>query len=186
MASFGVGMAFFGLFKSKSERGQEALATEAKLTRAYDMGRRTSATVTQLIDTFYDEKVLPVCKNVADACNNDFERHHHDETTDDAMALCVNFGAQLKDLKQNAVDGVWDALGDWKYQLIEIGIKDDFDRYIAAKFDPVFEILDKNAREQMAYCAARISGHITDEMHAMTPDELKDFVARRDAGTSRR
>jgi|SRR5580692_2803771 hypothetical protein len=131
-------------------------------------------------------KVLPVCKNVADACNNDFERHHHDETTDDAMALCVNFGAQLKDLKQNAVDGVWDALGDWKYQLIEIGIKDDFDRYIAAKFDPVFEILDKNAREQMAYCAARISGHITDEMHAMTPDELKDFVARRDAGTSRR
>ena len=131
-------------------------------------------------------KVLPVCKNVADACNNDFDRHHHDETTDDAMALCVNFGAQLKDLKQNAVDGVWDALGDWKYQLIEIGIKDDFDRYIAAKFDPVFEILDKNAREQMAYCAARISGHITDEMHAMTPDELKDFVARRDAGTSRR
>jgi hypothetical protein len=175
-------MAFFGLFKSKSERDQEARATEAKLTRAHDLGRRASATVTKIIDTFYDQKVLPVCKNVAEACNNDFERHHHDETIDDAMALYVNFGAQLKDLKQSAVDGVWDTLGDWKYQLIEIGMKEDFDRYIAAKFDPIFEIVDKNATEQMAYCAARISGHITDAMHAMTPDELKEFVARRDAG----
>lgn len=175
-------MAFFGIFKSKSERDQEARDTEAKLARAHDLGRQMSVTVTNIIDTFYDEKVLPVCKNVVRACNNDLEQHHHDETTDDAMALCINFGAQLNDFKRSAVNGVWDTLGDWKYQLIEMGMKEDFDRYIAAKFDPIFEAVEKNATEQMAYCAARISGHITDEMHEMTPDELNEFIARRDAG----
>lgn len=166
-------MAFFGLFKSKAERDQEGRAEEAKLTRAHDMGRRMSQTVTQLIDTFFDEKVRPVVITVNKALVDDLETHHHDKTTDDAMDLVVDYKDRLKELKRTAVDGIWDSLGEWKYTLINMGMKGDFDRYIAHKLDPVWETLSKNATEQMAYCVARITGHITDEMHATTLDELK-------------
>ena len=61
---------------------------------------------------------------------------------------------------------------------MEAGLKEDFDRYIAHKFDPVWDEMKKNAAVQMAYCAARIAGHVTDEMHAMNPDELNKYIAR--------
>jgi hypothetical protein len=172
-------MAFFGLFKSKAEQDQEERAEEAKLTRAHDMGRQMSETVTQLIDIFFDEKVRPVVIKVNKALVHDLETHHHDKTMDDAMDLVVDYEDRLKDLKQTAIDGIWDSLGEWKYALIKTGMKDDFDRYIAHRLDPVWETLSTNATEQMAYCAARITGHITDEMHAMTPAELKEYVERR-------
>ena len=172
-------MAFFGLFKSKAEWDQEGRAEEAKLTRAHDMGRQMSETVTQLIDTFFDEKVSPVVINVNKALVHDLETHHHDKTMDDAMGLVVDYEDRLKDLKQTVIDGIWNSLGEWKYAAISMGMKDDFDRYIAHKLDPVWETLSKNATEQMAYCAARITGRITDEMHAMTPDELEEYVSSR-------
>jgi hypothetical protein len=171
-------MAFFGLFKSRVEREADKRAEDAKLARAYDLGRRTSDTVIKLIDAFFDEKVVPVARNVNSAFERQMEGYHHDGYTQDAMAMFVDYSAKLKDLKQNAVDGTWDSLGEWKYLLIKEGTKADFDRYIAHKYDPVWKELDDNASAQMAYCAARISGHITDEMHAMTPDELKEYMAR--------
>lgn len=172
-------MAFFGLFRSRAERDQGGRAEEAELTRAHDMGRQMTQTVTQLIDTFFDEKVRPVVINVNKALVHDLEAHHHDKTTDGLMSLLVDYEDRLKGLKQAAVDGIWESLGEWKYQLIRVGVKDDFDRYIAHKLDPIWETLSKHATEQGAYCAARITGHITDETHAMTPDELKEYVQRR-------
>ena len=111
-------MALFGLFKSKAERDQERRAEEAKLTRAHDLGRRTSETVTQLIDKFFDEKVSPVAIKVNKALVHDLETHHHDKTVDDAMDLVVDYQERLKNLKQAAIDGIWDSLGEWKYALI--------------------------------------------------------------------
>jgi hypothetical protein len=177
-------MAFFGLLKTKAQREQEKRDQEAKLTRAHDMGRQMSETVTQLIDSFFDEKIMPVAISVNKALVHDLEIHHHDETTDEAMDLVVDYGNRLKDLRQRAIDGIWDNLGEWKYALIKMDMKDDFDRYIAHKLNPVWEELSKNATEQMAYCAARITGHITDEMHAMTPEELKEYVERKKAKKS--
>jgi hypothetical protein len=175
-------VALFRLFKSKAERDQERRAEEAKLTRAHDLGRRTSETVTQLIDKFFDEKVSPVAIKVNKALVHDLETHHHDKTVDDAMDLVVDYQERLKNLKQAAIDGIWDSLGEWKYALINTGMKDDFDRYIAHKLNPLWETLSKNATGEMAYCATRITGHITDEMHAMTPDELREYVERRKTG----
>jgi hypothetical protein len=183
--AWGVAMAFFGLFKSTSERDQETRETEAKLTRAHDMGRQISQTVTEAIDTFFDEKIMPVAANVNNAMIDELETHHHDETVDEAMNVVVDYGNRLKELKQRAIDGIWDNLGEWKSALIKMEMKEDFDRYIAHKLDPLWEELSENATAQLAYCVARITGHMTDEMHAMTPDELKDFVARRDADKSR-
>ncbi|WP_100177262.1 hypothetical protein [Bradyrhizobium nitroreducens] len=87
-------------------------------------------------------------------------------------------GNRLKELKQRASEGIWDSLSEWKSLIAQMGTKEDFDRYIAHKLDPVWEELNKNATEQLAYCVARISGHITDEMHAMSPDKLREFVER--------
>jgi len=171
-------MAFFGVFKSKAEKDREQRAEQAKLARAYDMGRRTVETVIPLIDAFFDEKVVPVARNINQTFDRAMEGRHHDTTTDEAMALLVDYQDKLKGLKQAAFEGVWDSLGEWKYALIEAGDKEDFDRYIVHKFDPVWETLSNNAVEQMAYCAARITGHITDEMHAMTPDEFREYVSR--------
>jgi hypothetical protein len=141
-------MAFFGLFKSKAERDQEERVEEAKLTRAHDMGRQMSETVTQLIDSFFDEKVMSVAINVNKALEHDLEAHQHDRTTDDAMNLVVDYGERMKELKQRAIEGIWDSLGEWKYALIRMGMKDDFDRYIEHKLDPVWETLSKNARSK--------------------------------------
>jgi hypothetical protein len=172
-------MAFFGLLKSKAQREQEARDQEAKLASAHDMERKISQTVTQAIDAFYDEKIMPVAVNVNKALAYDLELHHHDETTDDAMNSIVDYGNRLRDLKQAAIDGIWNNLGEWKSAIVKMDMKEDFDRYIAHKIDPLWEELSKNATEQMAYCATRITGHITDEMHAMTPDELQEYVKRR-------
>lgn len=168
-------MALFGFLKSKAQREQEAQDKE-KLTRAHEMGRQMSAAITQHIDTFFDEKIMPVAVNVNKALVNQLEEHHHDETTNEAMDVVVDYGNRLKELKQRASEGIWDSLSEWKSLIAQMGTKEDFDRYIAHKLDPVWEELNKNATEQLAYCVARISGHITDEMHAMSPDELREFV----------
>jgi hypothetical protein len=172
-------MALFGLLKSKAEREQKARNQEAKLAHARDMGRQLSQNVTQLIDAFFDEKIMPVAIRVNKAVVHDLEAHHHDATTDEAMDLVADYRNRLEELKRTAVDGIWDSLGEWKSALIKMDMKEDFDRYIAHKLDPVWQELSKNATEQMAYCVARITGHITDEMHAMTPDELREYVKGR-------
>jgi hypothetical protein len=174
-------MAFFGLFETAAEKEQKQRTKDAQLERATDLGRRMSQTVVGLIDTFFDEKVMPLAIKANADLVHDMETHHHDATTDEAMNLLVTYRENLEVLKENAVTDVWDVLGEWKYNLMEAGLKGEFDRYIAQKFDPVWETSKTIATEQMAYCAARITGHVTDEMHAMTPDELKEYVRSRDS-----
>jgi hypothetical protein len=147
------GMSYLSRSKAEQKRQNRAL----ELARAYDMGRLASDTVTKLVDSFFEEKVVPVARKIDSAFERQMERHHHDRNTDDAMALRINHSARLKELKRHALNGVWHSLSKWKHTLVEAGMKESFDLYIAHKFDPIWDELEKNATEQMTYCAARIA-----------------------------
>jgi hypothetical protein len=42
----------------------------------------------------------------------------------------------------------------------------------------LWEAIETAASQESVYALARLTGHITDEMHAMTPDEFREYVAR--------
>ena len=158
---------------SRSKAGRKKQNRALELARAYDMGRLASDTVTKLVDTFFEDKVVPVARKTNAAFERQMQRHYRDSNTDDAMALRIDYSARLKELKRHALNGVWHSLVKWKHTLVQAEMKDDLDRYIAHKFDPLWDELEKNATEQMTYCAVRIAEHANDET---TPDEIEEFI----------
>jgi hypothetical protein len=159
------------LFRSKATRETEARVEEAKVARAYDTGRQMANTIFSVIDAFHDEKFIPVAKEFKNTFNAAMATHHKDTTIAGAMELLRRVDSDIENLKAEAFEGVWNELGEWKYLSIEMGSKEDFDRYINQKFNAIGAALSKNATENTAYCLARISGHITDQMHGLTPEE---------------
>jgi hypothetical protein len=156
------------LFKSKAARETELREEQAKLARAEDMGRQTAQTVTALIDAFRDEKVTPVARNMLSAFKQAIESHHKDATSEAAIAVLADFKGKLERLRQDAFFGLWDSLGESKYTFIKTGLKDDYDHYINEKFGAVWTATNELAVGETSHCVLRISGHITDEMHAAT------------------
>ena len=162
---------------SKTGRVQRKGADALQIARAYDAGRQASEAVMKLVDTYFEEKVVPVARNMIEAFEQQMERHHHDKNTDDAMALRLDYSVRLKDLRRHSLKGVWHSLSRWEQILTQGNMKDELDYYIAHKFDPVWDELENRATERMTYCAARIAGHITDDMHASSLGSIKSYFA---------
>jgi hypothetical protein len=153
------------LLGPKPQLVERKAAHALRIARAHDAGRQAGEAVMKLVDTYFDDKVVPVARSVNEAFEQQMQRHHHDKNTDDAMALRIDYSVRLKDLKRHAVLGVWQSLSKWKQILAEANMKEELDYYIACKFGPIWDELEKKATERMTYCAARIAGHISDEMH---------------------
>jgi hypothetical protein len=153
------------LLGPKPQLIERKIAHARHIARAHDAGRQAGEAVMKLVDTYFDDKVVPVARKVQEAFEQQMQRHHHDKNTDDAMALRIDYSARLKDLKRHAVRGVWHNLSKWKPILAQANMKEELDYYIAYKFDPIWDELEKKATERMTYCAARIAGHDTDEKH---------------------
>ncbi len=151
------------LFRSKARQGDRDRALE--LARANDLGRLASDTATKLVDDFFEEKVVPVAGKIKSAFEQQMERHYRDRNADDAMALRIEHSARLQELKRHALSGVWHGLDKWKHALVQAGMKEPFDLYIAHKFDPIWDELEKNATEQMTFCAARIAENAKERVH---------------------
>jgi hypothetical protein len=49
-------------------------------------------------------------------------------------------------------------------------------RYLDA--GSAWEAIETAASQESVYALSQLTGHITDEMHAMTPDEFREYVAR--------
>jgi hypothetical protein len=173
------------LFKSKATREIEARVEQEKLASASDTGRQMADTVVSIIDAFYDQKLIAVTQNIKNAFNSEMEMHHKDVTMAAAIESLRSFNCDIENMKAQAFEGVWNDIGEWKHILIEMGAKEDFDLYINQKFNAVWTALIENSTAETAYCAARISGHITDQMHGMTPEELGRYARENKLGQFR-
>jgi len=173
------------LFKTKAGREIEVREEQAKLARAEDMGRQVSQTVISLIDAFRDQKLVPSVRDVLRTFKLSIDSHHKDATPAAAINVLAEFKSELENWKNKAFIAVWDSLSEWKYSLIELGIKDTFDKYINEMIEVVWVEADKLAVGETAYCVTRISGHITDEMHVMTPEELERYARTNKLGRFR-
>jgi hypothetical protein len=159
-------IAFFGLFKSKAERDQTRREEDAAAKRAYDYTRKTSKAVLSLIDTYRDEKVVPVAADALKSLKAQLDLCHKDASFDRVTEIQLQFAGLVKGMAHAATVGVWDCLGDWNYTLIGTGLKDEFDRYISVTFGNIWKHVEERAKGEATYVVARISGHVTDEMHA--------------------
>jgi hypothetical protein len=158
-------IAFFGL-QSKAERDQIRREEDAAATRAYDYTRKTSKTVLSLIDTYRDEKVVPVAADALKSLKAQLDLCHKDASFDRVTEIQLEFADLVKGMAHAATVGVWDSLGDWNYTLIGTGLRDEFDRYISVTFGNIWKHVEERAKGEATYVVARISGHVTDEMHA--------------------
>jgi hypothetical protein len=142
------------LLGPKPQLVERKAAHALRIARAHDAGRQAGEAVMKLVDTYFDDKVVPVARSVNEAFEQQMQRHHHDKNTDDAMALRIDYSVRLKNLKRHAVLGVWQSLSKWKQILAEANMKEELDYYIACKFGPIWDELEKKATERMTYCAA--------------------------------
>ena len=176
---------FARIFKSKHEREAEQRRKMANDARSFDYGGRVAQTVTAIIDDWREEKLVPFAQEKTSTFKKAIERCHKDSSPESAFALLSEFNRNIEIWKAQSVEAVWVALGEWKYSLIETGLKTEFDPYIDAMFGNVWKAMNEVATDEMAYCLARQGGHITDEMHAMTPDEFGRFVRENKLGRFR-
>lgn len=167
------------IFKSKKQRLKEKANSE----RAFDRGRQTSHAVIKIIDESINNTIIPALQH-SDGLLCDGLTKLHKARQEDVYQYFNDHKKWLERLRVDAETRVNDDLGEWKYLLIELDLKADFDRYIAATLDPLFEKMNDNLKGNAAYAIARIGGHITDEMDAMSPDELKAYVEQRDGTLS--
>ena len=82
-------------------KGADAL----QIARAYDAGRQASEAVMKVVDTYFEEKVVPVARNMIEAFEQQMERHHHDKNTDDAMALRLDYSVTIKGFETPLPEG---------------------------------------------------------------------------------
>jgi hypothetical protein len=130
-----------------------------------------------VIDEVLQRRAMPVAKAM---CNLYRRRMAdlHKSTHAEAIAEWQVLQNHVARYRTQITDEVNDALGEWKYLLIEMDTKADFDRYIDVKVGNFITVMEEIGKEELLYACARISGKITDEEHAMSPEEFKAHRTR--------
>ena len=105
------------MFKSKIERDLTPREEEAAAAVAYDYTRKTSRTVLARIDSYRNEKVVPMAAEALKAFTAKLERCRDDENFDRVVALQGAFEETVKRMAQEAVAGLWDGLREWQFTL---------------------------------------------------------------------
>jgi hypothetical protein len=157
---------FFSLLKSKAERDLTRREEEAAAARAYDYTRKTSKALLGLIDTYRNEKVVPVAADALKTFKEQLDLRHEDTSFDRVTEMQAQFASLVKDMAHAATMGVWDNLGEWNHTLIGTALKNELDRYISVTFGNIWRHVEERATGEATYVLARICGHVTDEMHA--------------------
>ena len=155
--------ALFALFKPKVERDLTRREEEAAAAVAYDYTRRTSRTVLRLIDSYRDEKVVPLAANALKAFRTKLSLCGQDENFDRVVELQAEFEETVKRLSQAAVTGVWHGLSEWHFTLTGSALKAELDRYIALTFGNIWEHIGQKATNEANSVIARIAGERSGE-----------------------
>jgi hypothetical protein len=113
--------------------------------------------------------------------NNRIEETHK-LTTAHAIGDWQAFVDQFEKYRSNMKSKLEEFIGEWKYTLVEIGLKAEFDEYIEQELERIVVQMNEVATEQLVYAIARIKGLITDEEHLMSPDELRAHRAKKNSG----
>jgi len=166
----------FKFFKSKSERERLRLAKEAELERAHDLGREIAREIMARINAQFEEVIIPALGRACQSITQSFESLHKDGTINDVLNLSNQAQSKIDNSKREIIEGIWIRIGDLKYLAIEHGIRDDIQEYIERRLTPLFQQLQEQIQGDRAYAILRITGHVTDEMHAMSTDELAAYV----------
>jgi hypothetical protein len=154
-------VAFLGLFKAKAERDQARRQEEAAAARAYDYTRRLSKTVLRIIDSYRDEKVVPVAANAFKAFKAQLDLRREDANSERVMEMQVEFANLVKKMAHAATAGAWDSLGEWNHALMGSGLKAEIDCYIFVTFGKIWKHIEERAAAETASVVARSSGHAT-------------------------
>jgi hypothetical protein len=158
--------ALFPMFKSKIERDLTPREEEAAAAVAYDYTRKTSRTVLARIDSYRNEKVVPLAAEALKAFTAKLERCRDDENFDRVVALQGAFEETVKRMAQEAVAGLWDGLREWQFTLDGSGLKTELDRYVALTFGNIFRHLEERATSEANAVIERISGEALHERQA--------------------
>lgn len=158
--------ALFPMFKSKIERDLTPREEEAAAAVAYDYTRKTSRTVLARIDSYRNEKVVPMAAEALKAFTAKLERCRDDENFDRVVALQGAFEETVKRMAQEAVAGLWDGLREWQFTLDGSGLKTELDRYVALTFGNIFRHLEERATSEANAVIERISGEALQERQA--------------------
>jgi hypothetical protein len=163
--------ALFPMFKPKIERDLTPREEEAAAAVAYDYTRKTSRTVLARIDSYRNEKVVPMAAEALKAFTAKLERCRDDENFDRVVALQGAFEETVKRMAQEAVAGLWDGLREWQFTLDGSGLKTELDRYVALTFGNIFRHLEERATSEANAVIERISGEALHERQAALGEE---------------
>lgn len=165
-------MWFSNLFKSRHQKEVERLKKKADEERALDAGKAASNETIKILDNFFENRAEPVAIAMMKVWRERIGITHHQDTSD-AVSEYQIMMSEIHKYRDQMFDEARNSLGEWKYLAIEIGFIDLVEKYIDQKLNNIVELMNSATRDDVAYAFARIKGIISEEEHAMSPEELK-------------